>query len=119
MADELVEQYDILLKQGETRRWQFQVGVEGQNGSNFVPTDITGWTAKGQIRKSKLKSSPLLAEFTFDIEGPEGNVNATLSAAQTDALKTGGWYDIEVTSASGDVVRIAQGKVRLDRAVTQ
>jgi hypothetical protein len=105
---------DIFIDQGST--FSSTITVIGLTNEAF---DLTGYSARGQIRKSF--SSLNSTDFTCAVVNPPtlGKVTISLTAEQTRALKPGRYlYDVEVF-VSGNVMRIAQGIVEIDPAVTK
>ena len=88
--------------------------------------DLTGCTARMQIRETAPSPSPLLsltsspAAGIVITPGPPGIIAVTITAAQTTALtwKTG-VYDLELVSAGGIVERLLKGDVVVDPEVTR
>jgi hypothetical protein len=106
---------NIPLDQGTT--FSSVVTVTGANGLVF---DLTGYTARGQIRKSYASTSA--TAFTCSIPSPSaGNIHISLTATQTAALKAGRYlYDIEVVkAATGEVTRVVEGQVDVNPRVTR
>lgn len=107
---------NIPIDQGAT--FSSVVTVEGANGLLF---DLTGYTARGQIRKSY--ASTTSTAFTCSIPSPatNGTILISLTAAQTGALKAGRYlYDIEVVkTATGEVTRVVEGQVEINPRVTR
>lgn len=94
---------------------------------NRNPIDLTGYTARMQVRSSVAADATLLeltTEGTIDkkinLGGTEGTYQLVLSATNTAALTWGsGVYDLELVSPTGVVRRIQQGQVRVHRNVTR
>jgi hypothetical protein len=106
---------NIPIDQGTT--FSSVVTVTGANGLVF---DLTGYTAKGQIRKSY--ASTTSTAFTCTIPNPEtGNINISLTATQTAALKAGRYlYDLGVTrTENGKVLRVVEGQIDVNPRVTR
>lgn len=106
---------NIPIDQGTT--FSSVIKVEGPTGLTY---DLTGYTARGQIRKSY--SSSRSVAFTCDIPTPSsGNINISLTAAQTAAMQAGRYvYDIEVVkTATGEVSRVVEGQVEVSARVTR
>lgn len=95
---------DITIEQGAT----FSRTITIRTAAN-VAVDITNDTFAGQIRK-RHQSADVEAAFVFQItDGANGEVTATISAANTSAMDTGDFvYDIEWTSGS-TVIRLLEG----------
>ncbi len=81
--------------------------------------NLAGYTASGQIRKTY--SSSTFTAFTAIVSNAIGGVVAiSLSATQTGALKAGRYvYDVEITSASGDITRVVEGQIEVTPGVTR
>lgn len=101
---------DLTIPQGAT--WS-----QGWQITNY---DLTGttWTGRSQVRRSA-DSSAVLHDFAVSFDGTDV---VTLSA-QPDESSEWDWrfgvYDVELASADGRVLRIAQGSVTVDPEVTR
>ena len=89
-----------------------------------LPVDLTGYTADMQVRKF-VDSTSVLVELStangrITINGALGQINLTLTAAQTAALSPADSYvyDLNLTSPSGYVYKILQGTFILNASVT-
>lgn len=84
--------------------------------------DLTGKTAKGQIRSSKA-SATVAAEFTCQVADQvvtKGAVLCSLTPAQTALLTDESYvYDIQVTGTPTDVTTYLQGQVSVVKEVTR
>ena len=117
---------DLLIEQGASFTFGFQwchAGVDPQTPGD--PYDLTGCTARMQIRKSQ-KSEALL-DAKSDGEAPKiilggatGRIDVYLTDQDTDVLiaKTA-LYDLEVVLLDGTVVRLLKGTVNVDPNITQ
>ena len=91
---------------------------------NDTPINLTGYTARMQIREH-LASAGTLAELTtanggIIINAALGKLTLTLSATATDALTPSrAVYDLEVESSGGVVTRLLQGNILIERSVTR
>jgi hypothetical protein len=90
-----------------------------------VPMDLTGFSARMQIRKT-LGSTKVLASLATSpgsgiaLGGALGTVVLTLSATLTAAItETAGVYDLELVSAGGVVTRLLEGDVEIKPGVTR
>jgi hypothetical protein len=110
--------YDILIEQGATYS---QVITYKDNG---VAVNLTGYTARMQVRAT-LESASTLVELTtansrIALGGTAGTISLTISATDTAALTAGrGVYDLELVSGSGIVTRLLQGVATISRNVTR
>lgn len=80
-----------------------------------APVDLTGWTARQEIRAS-IDSDTVLNSLTTEnggiTLGADGTIKRHLTAAQSTALGAlQGVYNLELIDASGIVTRFAQGAV--------
>ena len=105
---------DIYIDQGST--YSSTINVKNVDATPFV---LTGYSARGQIRRSY--NSLTSTSFATNINVPtSGNVNISLTATQTRAMKPGRYvYDVEVYNAGGHVLRIAEGQVEISPASTR
>lgn len=106
----------LLIDQGST----FATDVEVTD-DNDVPLDLTGYTARAQLRKSYGSNSS--TAFTVTIKSPTtaGQLAISLSSTQTTALKAGRYvYDIEIVRTSDSTVtRILEGIITVTPEVTR
>jgi hypothetical protein len=105
---------DIFIDQGSS--YSSTVVVQGANG---LPLNLTGYTARGQIRKSYKSLNAI--NFVTNINAPNtGTVNISLTSTQTRAMAAGRYvYDIEVYNSSNNVIRVSEGQVEISPATTQ
>jgi hypothetical protein len=93
------------------------VSVEGSNG---LPYDLTGHTARGQIRKTY--TSLTSYSFTVTINNPvQGDIEIALDNTVTSSMKAGRYvYDIEITeTVTGDRTRVVEGQVEITPGVSR
>jgi hypothetical protein len=111
--------YDLFIEQGAT----FIQDFEYFEPDGTTPIDLTGYTARMQIRSNKA-SNTALADLTttngkLAIDGPNGKVTITIPATDTEGYAfTTGVYDLELVNGS-IVTRFIQGKVTVDPEVTR
>ena len=106
---------NISIDQGST--FSSTVTVEGSDGLVF---NLTGYTVRGQIRKSYTSTS--FTAFTAAVlSAVNGTITVSLSAQQTLALAAGRYrYDVEVVQTStGNVTRVVEGQVEISARVTK
>ena len=84
-----------------------------------MPYDLSGFTAKSQIRKSYY-SSNATAEFTITITDPvTGVIGLNLDSANTANIAAGRYvYDVEI-SDNITVSRVVEGIVTVTPQITQ
>lgn len=105
---------DLFADQGS----YFSTVVDAAPNSVF-DFDLTGYTARGTIRKSY--SSATYYPFGISIPNPtNGKVTLSLSSELTGAIKAGRYlYDVEIVRTSDDqVTRIAEGQIEVTPGVT-
>lgn len=109
----------LVIEQGTTwsRAWMVT------NPDTGEPLDISGWSARGQVRKWA-GSPEVLHEWSataINITcGADGFVTVTVSPAESAVWDwCDGLYDIELTDPSDRVVRIAQGPVTVSPEITR
>lgn len=110
--------YGITIEQGTT--FQFAVTYRDSDG---VLVNLTGYTARMQIRERVSSTTTLLDVSTSDyitLGGAAGTVTVSVPAATTAAMDfTRGVYDLEIESSSGVVTRLLQGDVEFSKEVTR
>jgi len=110
--------HNFTIKQGSTFRKPLQWIAGGS------PVDMTGWSARMQIRP-EVDSEIVIVELTTEnggitIEPLEGKITLYISAESTAALSfEEAVYDIELEAPDGFVTRIVEGKVKLSPEVTR
>lgn len=114
--------YNITFVQGDTYNLRLRF-----KDANSDPVDITGWEFKAQVR-ANYDAELALAEFTYVIDDQvtnTGYVDLTLSDIQTTPLPVAvmpdpsGYWDLEITYPSGDVLTVMAGKVTVKAQVTR
>ena len=88
------------------------------SNSDGALVDLTGYTYRGQIRKTY--SSSTAVDFTVTANTPtNGELTITLTAAQTGAMKAGRFvYDVEIDLANV-VTRVVEGQLEVTPRVTR
>ena len=105
---------NLFIDQGST--FKFTIDLEKNTGSAL---DLTGYTARGQLRKSY--TSTTATDFTIAIDVANTELDVSLTATQTNALKAGRYvYDIEIEddSTPAEVTRVQEGQVIVTPRVT-
>lgn len=110
----------LTILQGET----YSHPMVWKAGEPAVPVDITGCSARMQVR-SIVDSAVVLLELTSDNGGIElgttdGAITLKMTAAATAALAwPRGVYDLEVVHTDGTVRRLLEGSVKVRPEVTR
>jgi hypothetical protein len=111
--------YNFDIEQGATLRKP----IVWKDSTNAV-VNLTGYTAKMQVRRSAASDEVLLelssANGKIAITPLQGKVELIFSAATTEAVDwRRGKYDLELTSADGTVTRLIEGEITVSREVTR
>lgn len=116
--------HNISIYQGATFRKSLAWKSTDENGQNPVPNNLSGWTARMQIRPT-VDSSTVLHELTsanggIALGGALGTIDLFISDESTALIRgTRAVYDLELTSPAGDVTRLMQGSVTISPEVTR
>jgi hypothetical protein len=105
---------NIVIDQGTT----FTLSITVSDFTD-TPINLTGYTLRSQMRKSY--NSNTYTAFTVTSDEPtEGEINLSLTATQTSALRYGRYvYDVEIVSSTGVVTRVLEGIVTVNPEVTK
>ena len=92
--------------------------------SQAVPVNLTGYTARMQVRDEVDSASAALSLTTensrISLGGTAGTITLLVSATDTAAVAAGEYvYDLELVSGSGTVTRLIQGCFTVDAEVTR
>lgn len=110
----------LTVKQGAT----FRRGLTWKTGVPPAPVDLTGYTARMQIRE-EVTSTDVLATLTTEnngitLGGAAGTIVLYLSPTATaDFDWESGVYDIEMIAPNDDVIRLVEGSVIVSPEVTR
>lgn len=112
-------QHDITIEQGAT----FTLNLVWRDANN-VPVNLTGYTARMQVRSSYTDPTAQLSLTTENgaivLGGALGTIAVTASATSTDDITVrSGVYDLELQASDGTVTRLVQGKVTISPEVTR
>lgn len=111
--------HDITIEKGATFN---MIATWKDNAGD--PIDLTGFTAAAMQVRSKKGSSDKIVDLTLGagitLGGALGTVTVVISSGVTATIdETEGVYDLELTSAGGDVTRLLEGKVTISNNVTR
>lgn len=107
------------IEQGST----FDITLTCRDTDNNL-VNLTGYTARMQIRANKRATTALLDMTTENgrivLGGAAGTMQLILSATETAAfIWTKGVYDLELIAPGGNVTRLFQGAIVIDTEVTR
>lgn len=110
---------DITIEQGAT--FTYPLIYKDSEGT---PVNLTGYTARMQVRRSKASDVAVLTLTTengsITLGGAAGTINVVASAENTAAITIKvGVYDLELVSPSGNVKRLIEGEVTISQEVTK
>jgi hypothetical protein len=109
----------LQIYQGATFRKRLRWLNPGQ-----TPIDLTGCTARMQVRE-EVESTAVLLELTTEngrivLGGTAGTVEMLVDADTTAAITwDGGAWDLEIVHPAGEVTRLAQGSLCVSPEVTR
>lgn len=105
---------DLPLYQGDSFN-----GIVTITNADGTPADLTGCTARAQIRRAVADTAPdVAAEIECVITLPD-RVFISLTSSQTGALSGQYVWDLQLTTPTPVVTTIAGGKVTVTQEVTR
>ena len=106
---------NLTIDQGAT--FSSDVTVKDANGNRF---NLTGYSAAAKLAKGYASTKTRVSMTTaIDTDPTTGVVTLSLSATQTAALDATIYvYDLEITSAGGEVTRVIEGLIQVRPQVT-
>jgi len=108
----MADRGDLIIYQGDD--WGATVSVF--NGT--APADITGYTAKAQIRQDVADNdADVDVEIVTAVTSP--TISLTIPAAVTADMCGDYVWDLQITSPAGQVTTILAGNVRVTQEVTR
>lgn len=111
--------YDFVIEQGATLLkpiiWKDSAGVA---------INLTGYTAKMQVRQSTASTDVLLEMSTANnritLTPGTGTITLVFSATLTAGITwSRGKYDLELTSPDGTVTRLIEGQISVSKEITR
>ncbi|TAG50441.1 MAG: hypothetical protein EAZ30_00015 [Betaproteobacteria bacterium] len=113
---------NLLIEQGTT--WRYALELKAGVKATDPALNLTGYTAQMQLRSDIDSAIPIIAltiaNGRITTAPLLGRLELLLSATETAALSFDrAVYDLEITSAGGEVTRVLQGSVALSKEVTR
>lgn len=114
---------NLTIYKGDSYEISFRLRGRDENGDPGDYVDLSGCTAKAQVRQSEDAVS-VMAEFTAEIPNQAlddmGRVNLSLTPEQTGAagFQAGKW-DCQITWPNGSVKTYLSGSVAVTKEVTR
>lgn len=109
----------LQIYQGATFRHRLRWRTSGG-----TPIDLTGCTARMQVR-SEVESADVLLELTTEnggitLGGTAGTIDLLVTDEDTTAITwEGGVWDLEIVHPDGTVTRLAEGSISVSPEVTR
>jgi hypothetical protein len=109
----MADKVDLTIYQGDD--YSAVVDVLNEDGT---PTDLTGYTAKSQIRRSVADASPaVVVEIGATVQSPF--VFLSIPHADTEPLNGKYVWDLQLTAADGIITTLLYGQVTIQAEVTR
>jgi hypothetical protein len=105
--------YDIVIEQGAG----FRLALTWKDSAGN-PVNLTGYTAKAQVRASH-KAPVALLGFSVTLGGKAGTVVLQADHEDTEGLLRGGVWDLKLTPPGQEPVRLLEGRAVLKEATTK
>jgi hypothetical protein len=111
--------YDFTIDKGEKFTRTLTWRDENDNAIN-----LTGWTARMQIRRTHYDDPPLVELTTANgriaLGGTAGTITLTIAADLTTAITvSSGVYDLELVNPSSEPTRLLKGTITFTPEVTR
>lgn len=103
----------LAIYRGDTYTWQFTLW---QDAGRTQPADLTGVTARAQIRN--VPAGNLLANFTCTVQLPNVIIMQLDTANSLNLTASGGAWDLQLTYTDGSVITVLMGPVKVTMDVT-
>lgn len=117
---------NLTMYQGAS--WDYQLTWTTTSGTVTTPVDLTGYTARMQVREAHNSTTPILSLTSgsgITLGGTAGTIYLEASATTTAGVAVAGTprdqyvYDLELISGAGYVTRLVEGDFYLDPEVTR
>ena len=112
--------FSTVIEAGSTFRRLINIAT-----SSGDPVDLSGYTARAQVRES-VSSPTVLAEWTTQngrlaiTNGTQGEITWLISATETAGYTwPEGVWDLELVAPSGEVERLLEGRIVVSPEVTR
>jgi hypothetical protein len=105
--------YDLALYEGDSALWKFVLWTDA---AQSVPYDLTGDTAKAEIRDKP--DGTTVIELTCALTLPN-QILVTLDATTSETVPAVGVWDLQLTASNGWVSTIVAGRVVVTPDVTE
>ena len=117
-------QLNLVIEQFNTFRqhltWNSSVN------SVSIPINLTGYIASMQLRTNIEDSLPIISltnvansQGQIILGGIAGTIEIYINNITTATMASSGSYDLDLTATNGDVIRLIQGKYKVNLSVTR
>lgn len=107
---------ELYMDQGAT----FESNLTITDDITNVAANISGYVINSQMRRSYYSANATANLVCTIVDAPTGNVQITLGAANTAAIRPGRYlFDVDTTDLNGKVVRILEGIINVTPGVTR
>lgn len=90
------------------------------SGTDGTATDLTGYTAAGQIRKNYDSNTAINFTTSFGTPRSSGELTISLGRTTTANMESGRYvYDVEITNSANTRSRLVEGIVTITPEVTK
>ena len=131
LGREALVECDIIVTQGADNAYAFRYST--RTGDTTIPVDLTGWSARAQLRRTwggeiwlsvthedaitlTAAGDVVLAVDAATTEDPAWNTRSKIVAGEAQAR---GVWDLELIDPTGRVTRLVQGTVTVSPDVTR
>ncbi len=117
---------NLTMYQGAS--WDYTLTWTTTAGSVTTPVDLTGYTARMQVRETQSSTATILSLTSgsgITLGGTAGTILLEASATTTAGIATSQTpqnqfvYDLELVSGAGYVTRLVEGNFLIDPEVTR
>ena len=117
---------NLTMYQGAS--WDYQLTWTTTSGTVTTPVDLTGYSARMQVREAHTSTAPLLSLTSgsgITLGGTAGTIlleataTTTAGMATTNSPREQYVYDLELVSGAGYVTRLVEGNFYVDPEVTR
>jgi hypothetical protein len=105
--------FNLALYRGDTGRWQFKLWADA---NKTQPVDLTGVSVEAMIRDT-LPTGRVAMQMDCTITVPN-IIDMVLTSLESTNLPAKGFWDLQLTYPSGDVVTPLKGTVLVTQDVT-
>lgn len=102
-------QFEVLVEDPDPDWVDPDPDADPPNTPDMLPRNLTGWTARAQVRSSSRKDAELQGTFTLTGFGTDGMIYVLLPHAESMNCRRPGGWDLELSDPTGFVTTILGG----------